>query len=209
MRKLPHSWFADDAVTLAPKLLGKIIRKGSCAGIIVETEAYTIDPASHGARITKKSAAMRDTYGHWYVYFTYGMHYCANITTNKNSIGAVLIRAVEPIEGLPLMKRRRAKSLEKSNMGESNSPKSRVGKLDSPTSLCSGPAKFCQAFGIDKRQNGVPIAGDFAIYYAPDLALKEISVSERIGITKGIELPWRFYIRDNPFVSGTRKNNTS
>ena len=74
MKQLPRSWFAEDAVELAPKLLGKIIRKGSCAGIIVETEAYTTDPASHAYHLTERSLPMRDTYGHWYVYFTYGMH---------------------------------------------------------------------------------------------------------------------------------------
>ncbi len=195
LRTLPHSWFAGDAVEIAPKLLGKIVRKGSCTGIIVETEAYTIDPASHAVRITKKSAAMRDTYGHWYVYFTYGMHYCTNITTNRNSIGAVLIRAVEPTEGLSLMKRRRTKSLKKPHLGKS----------DFPISLCSGPAKFCQAFGIDLRENNAPVAGDFALYDASDLAPEAIGTSARIGITKGTELPWRFYIRDNPFVSGSHK----
>jgi len=203
MRKLSHSWFAGDAVTLAPRLLGKIIRKGSCEGIIVETEAYTTDPAS------KRNASMRDTYGHWYVYFTYGMHHCVNVTTNKGDLGAVLIRAVEPTEGLPLMKRRRAKSLGKSNLGKSDFPKSRVGMLDSPTSLCSGPAKFCKAFGIDKKQNGAPITGNFAIYDAPDVPPETIGTSVRIGIRNGTELPWRFYIRNNPFVSGTKKNNIS
>ena len=181
MKLLPRSWFAEDAVTLAPKLLGKIVKRGSCAGIIVETEAYTDDPASHAYRITPRSRAMRDTYGQWYVYFTYGMHWCANITTNKGSVGAVLIRAVEPLSGLGTMRHRR--------------------KTKGVYALCSGPAKFCQAFGITGEQNGEPAAGDFAIYDASEIPADHIATSERIGIRSGTALPWRFYIKDNPFVS--------
>lgn len=189
MKLLPRSWFAGDAVELAPRLLGKIVRKGSCAGIIVETEAYTVDPASHAFKITPRSAAMRDTYGHWYVYFTYGMHFCANITTNKGGIGAVLIRAVEPTEGTALMQRRR---------------RPRLGKLNSPIpnrELCNGPAKFCQAFGITKSENGQPVGEVFGIYDAPEVARSNFATSGRIGIKKGAELPWRFYIKGNPSVS--------
>lgn len=124
---------------------------------------------------------MRDTYGHWYVYFTYGMHWCANVTTNKDSTGAVLIRAVEPIEGTSAMKRRRGTALTKD--------------------LCSGPAKFCQAFGITGAENGKLVGEAFGIYDAPEVAPEDIGVSPRIGITYGKELPWRFYIKDNPFTS--------
>ena len=181
MRPLPRSWFEEPPEKLAPKLLGKIIRKGAGAGIIVETEAYGTDPASHAYKVTPRSAIMRDTYGRWYVYFTYGMHYCANVTCAKGGIGAVLIRAVEPIEGIAVMKRRRG--------------------TDVLRNLCSGPAKFCEAFGITKEENGLPVADDFAIYDAPTIAKKDIGVSGRIGIKNGTELPWRFYVKDNPFVS--------
>ena len=181
MTPLSRKWFADDAVTLAPKLLGKMVRNGKCVGRIVETEAYTTDPASHGRVITPRSRIMQDTYGHWYVYFTYGMHYCANVTTNKDSVGAVLIRAVEPIDGIELMEARR-------------------GTRDI-YNLCSGPAKFAQAFGIDKAENGLSIEDDFAIYDAPAVPKKDIASGPRIGIKAGLELPWRFYVRDSPFVS--------
>lgn len=180
-RPLPRSWFAGDAVALAPRLLGKIVRKGACAGIIVETEAYTVDPASHAFRITPRSIAMRDTYGNWYVYFTYGMHWCSNITTNKDGVGAILIRAVEPVEGLRAMKRRRG--------------------TDIVRNLCSGPAKFCQAFGVTGRENGLTVGGDFAIYDAPEISKKSIATSPRIGVSSGQDLPWRFYIKESPFVS--------
>jgi DNA-3-methyladenine glycosylase len=178
---LPKSWFADDAVELAPKLLGKIVKYRDCIGIIVETEAYTTDAASHAFRITPRSQILRDTYGHWYVYFTYGMHFCANVTTNKDSTGAVLIRAVEPIEGIEKMEERR-------------------GIFDSQK-LTNGPAKFCKAFGITTAENGLPITGDFAIYDAPEIPSKEIGISGRIGIRADTELPWRFYIKGNKFVS--------
>jgi len=184
MKPLPRSWFAGRAVELAPKLLGKTIRRDSCSGIIVETEAYAADPASHAFRITPRSAIMRDTYGHWYVYFTYGMHWCANVTTDAKGVGAVLIRAVEPVEGISLMKRRRDTSIVRN--------------------LCSGPAKFCEAFGITGKDNRVPLGTDFTIYDAPEIASKDIGVSGRIGIRNGTELPWRFYIKENPFVSRKR-----
>lgn len=189
MKPLPRSWFEGDAVTLAPKLLGKIIKKGPCTGVIVETEAYMSDPASHAAKFKKKGALMRETHGYWYVYFTYGMHWCANITCDKTDVGAVLIRAVEPVEGISLMKRRR--------------------KTDMLKNLTSGPAKFCQAFGITGKDNGRIAGGDFAIYDAPGISKKDISVSSRIGISKSIDLPWRFYIKESPFVSPVRNQISS
>jgi DNA-3-methyladenine glycosylase len=190
-KRLPKSWFAGDAVELAPKLLGKVVKYRDCAGIIVETEAYTTDPASHAFTITPRSQIMRDTYGSWYVYFTYGMHFCANVTTNKDRVGAVLIRAVEPIEGIEKMVERRG--------GSARGKKAHTVK--SAKNLTNGPAKFCKAFGITTAENGMPVAGDFAIYDAPELAKEEIGISGRIGISKGIELPWRFYIKGNKFVS--------
>lgn len=181
MKPLPRSWFAESALELAPKLLGKIIKKDSCVGIIVETEAYGTDPASHAYKITPRSQVMRDTYGHWYVYFTYGMHWCANITCDKEGVGAVLIRAVEPLEGLGTMKRRR--------------------RTQDIHSLCSGPAKFCQAFGITGKDNGAPVSKKFGIYDAPEVKRSDLFTSGRIGIRSGTELPWRFYVKDSPFVS--------
>jgi DNA-3-methyladenine glycosylase len=181
MKRLPKSWFAADAVELAPKLLGKVVKYRDCAGIIVETEAYTTDPASHGARLTPRSKVMHETYGHWYVYFTYGMHYCANVTTNRDGAGAILIRAVEPLEGIEKMEERRG--------------------TFAIQNLCSGPAKFAKAFGITKAENGLPIADDLAIYDSPEIPADQIIASPRIGISKAADLPWRFYIKGNKFVS--------
>ena len=170
-------------MTLAPLLLGKLVRKGACTGIIVETEAYGTDAASHAATQVNRGRLMRDTTGHWYVYFTYGMHWCANITCDESGAGAVLIRAVEPLEGIELMQKRR--------------------KVEKLHNLCNGPAKFCQAFGISGNDNGTVIGADFALYDAPALLPEGIATSPRIGIKHAADLPWRFYIRDNTFVGGT------
>lgn len=181
MTPLPKEWFAGDAVTLAPKLLGKVLRYKKCAGIIVEVEAYTDDAASHARTLTARSRVMHETYGHWYVYFTYGMHHCVNVTAGKDSIGAVLIRAVEPVEGMPLMEKRRG--------------------MKSGKNLTNGPGKLTQAFGISLKQNGKELDGDFVIEDAPALPKERIVSGPRIGIRRATELPWRFWIRDNPYVS--------
>ena len=181
MKELSQSWFARDALEVARDLLGKTMRFRDCAGIIVETEAYTTDAASHGRVLTERSRLLYETYGHWYVYFTYGMHYCANVTTNRDGVGAVLIRAVEPIDGIELMKERR--------------------NTDDVRKLCSGPARLAQAFGITKKENGLPVGGEFTIYDAKAIPDAEIVAGPRIGITKDTHLPWRFTIKDSPFVS--------
>lgn len=128
---------------------------------------------------------MRETYGHWYVYFTYGMHWCANVTAGKGLVGGVLIRAVEPLEGIETMAARRGTAKR--------------------TDLCSGPARFAQAFGIDTRFNGLPIGGELALFDAPELPAERIALSPRIGISKALHLPWRFYEKDSPYVSGKGK----
>lgn len=181
MRLLSKSWFKEDALTLAPTLLGKIVQKGSSMGIIVETEAYMNDPASHGFKFTVRGAPMRETFGHWYVYFTYGMHWCANVTCDDKAVGAVLIRAVEPVSGIAVLKRRR---------GTTDIRK-----------LCSGPARFAQAFGITDKDNRAPLSKEFGIFDAPSITTENIVASPRIGISQAIDLPWRFHIKDNPFVS--------
>lgn len=177
---LSRSWFKKEAVALAPRLLGKTLRFKGCAGTIVETEAYTDDPASHARTLTSRSRVMHETYGHWYVYFTYGMHYCVNVTAGTGP-GGILIRAVEPIEGIPLMRRRRG-----------------VSEL---RNLANGPAKLTQAFGITKAQNGLPLGGDFVIEDAADLPDGAIARGTRIGIRHARELPWRFWVAGSPFVS--------
>jgi DNA-3-methyladenine glycosylase len=177
---LPQSWFKQNAVALAPRLLGKTLRHKDCAGIIVEVEAYTDDAASHGRTLTKRSRIMHETYGHVYVYFTYGMHHCVNITAGTG-VGGILIRAIEPTEGIEKMKRRR--------------------KIREVKNLTNGPAKLTQALGISLRHNGVALGDEFIIEDAPTLPKRKISSGPRIGIRNATALPWRFWITNNPFVS--------
>lgn len=179
MQKLTSSFFNHDTVEVAKALLGKRIQKGAVGGIIVETEAYKDDPASHAAKETKRSRLMRYTQGKVYVYFIYGNHYCLNFTTEKNKSGAVLIRAVEPTNEIELMKKRR--------------------NTDDVFNLTNGPGKLCQAFDITKNQNGEDIGKSIKLF---DIGKKpEIKSSKRIGISKATDLDWRFYIADNKFIS--------
>jgi len=179
MPDLDSKFFARDTVMVARDLIGTTLVASRCAGRIVETEAYTTDAASHAVTRSRQAAIMRETFGHIYVYLIYGMYHCLNITTEREGIGAVLIRAVEPTRGIELMCQRR---------GSSNI------RL-----LASGPGRLCAAFGIDLTMNGKPLGRDIHILRRE--AAPPISASPRIGITRATELHWRFYETGNPFVS--------
>lgn len=178
-----------DAEIVAKRLLGSEIiyeHEGiRLSGIIVETEAYDqSDAASHSYKgRTQRTDVMFGPAGKLYVYFTYGMHYCANVVTGITGEGsAVLIRAVEPLEGQDLMLARR---------------KGREG-----VDLTNGPAKWCQAFGIDKSWNGHDLEKLPLILRLRDpISTDRIVQTTRIGIKEATELPWRFYIRGNQYVS--------
>lgn len=180
MKQLPPAFFARDTVTVAKELLGKIISVNGCRARIVETEAYGTDPASHAHTKTERSQLMYDTHGHVYVYLIYGMYYCLNFTSEKNQPGAVLIRAVEPLSGIGKMKKRR--------------------KTNDIYNLCSGPGKLCQALAIDKNLNGLPL-GKIVTVYDDGFKIGKIEKSSRIGIKDALDLQWRFFIRENEFVS--------
>lgn len=182
--KLPN---LSDAVTGAQSLLGwKLVHKtpeGVVGGYIVETEAYDMeDAASHaygGERLRNKSLFMEA--GTIYVYFTYGMHYCFNIVTGTKGHGqGVLVRALEPTDGIELMKARR--------------------KTDNVLNLCSGPAKLVQALEITQEDNGANVFNG-RIKLLPGHTPDKITQTTRVGITKAIDNPWRFYITDSPYVS--------
>jgi DNA-3-methyladenine glycosylase len=179
MPDLDREFFARDTLMVARELIGATLAVGGCAGRIVETEAYTTDAASHAVTRQRQAAIMGETYGHIYVYLIYGMHYCLNITTERDGVGAVLIRAVEPTRGIALMSRRR---------GTVNLKQ-----------LASGPGRLCAAFGIDLAMTGKPLGQDIRILGREDEPA--ISASQRVGITRATDLDWRFYETGNPFVS--------
>jgi len=151
---------------------------------IVETEAYDeTDAASHSYKgKTPRTEVMFGEPGHLYVYFTYGMHYCCNIVTDTLGVGsAVLIRAVEPIEGEEYMQLLRERTDE---------------------TLSNGPAKLCQALGIDKQMNGHDLAtSPLKLIIRKPLDSHKITQTKRIGIRQAQAVPWRFYMTGNMYVS--------
>ena len=191
LRKLPRSFYLRPTIIVAKDLLGKYLvrtlRGKRLIGRIVEVEAYLgeKDPASHAYRgKTKRNEVMFREGGHLYVYFTYGMHFCANVVTEEEGKArAVLIRGIEPIEERETMSKLRRRTVEGVN-------------------LTNGPAKLCEAFGIGRPENGINLLGN-EIY----IALKstqpppKVVTSTRIGIKNGAEKNWRFYIKENEFVS--------
>lgn len=189
-RILPRDFYARDTVKVAKDLLGKrLIRvkiKNRLEGRIVETEAYRglDDPASHAFRgPTPRNAPMFGEPGHAYVYFTYGNHYCLNITTQEvGTPGAVLIRAIQPLEGLHEMRRLRP------NVLDSN--------------LTNGPGKLTKALGIDKSLNEVDMTkrGELFISESDETTL-DVAKSARVGISQGRDRLWRFYVAGNSYVS--------
>ena len=188
-RILPRKFYARDTVQVAMDLLGKHLvrarRNVRMEGRIVEVEAYRgiDDPASHAFRgLTRRNAPMFGESGHAYVYFTYGNHYCLNVTTQQSGTpGAVLIRAIEPMEGL------RAMRLLRPNVPDSE--------------LTNGPGKLTKALGVDKSLNEVDMTKRGPLF-AEDWAEKfEIVRTDRVGIIQGKDRMWRFYVSGNAFVS--------
>jgi len=193
---LPREFYIRPLITVAKELLGKVLVKNEggtyLAGRIVEVEAYDgeTDQAAHSYRgETKRNKVMYNEGGYFYVYFTYGAHYCCNIVTGKKGKGtAVLIRAVEPLSGIEIMINNRFNRKLKSENEIIN--------------LTSGPGKICKAFGFIKEHSGLDLTKN--LVYLIDqkkLARNKIGISKRIGITKSVELPWRFFEIGNPFLS--------
>jgi DNA-3-methyladenine glycosylase len=190
-RPLRRAFYERNTVCVAKDLLGKVlVRKfgaTSLEGVIVETEAYRgyDDAASHAYRgPTRRNQVMFGEPGHAYVYFTYGMHYCLNVTTEPaGQAGAVLIRAVQPIKGIDKMKKRRG--------------------TEHVKDLSNGPAKLTQAFDVTKALNGHDLTLGRKLYITEPArpGLFSISAGTRIGVRAGAEKLWRFSIRRNPFVS--------
>jgi DNA-3-methyladenine glycosylase len=186
-----RSFFERPPEIVAQELLGAklhhVIRGKELVGRIVETEAYHEDePACHAYNgKTERNTPLFGPAGVSYVYFTYGMHYCFNIVTGSHGEGAaVLIRALEPISGTDEMLKRRKKAKTEHD-------------------LTSGPAKLCQAMSIARAENNINLLESEVLFLSKGKLRKDetVAVTTRIGITRARELPWRFFIADNPFVS--------
>jgi len=185
---LKRPFYERPAVEVSRDLLGKVLVHGATAGIIVEVEAYLggDDLAAHSAAgITPRTRVIFGPPGHAYVYFIYGMYECLNLTCEpEGKPGCVLIRALEPVEGIEEMRKRRpaAKKAE---------------------DLASGPGKLTLAMGITRAQNGADVTrGSLVVREPVEHRHVEVAVTPRIGITKCADLPLRFVIRGNRFVSG-------
>lgn len=196
-KKLPLNFYHQDLLTAAQKLLGKIlVRKIDNSfylySKIVETEAYSKngDEASHSFKgKTKSNSVMFEGGGKLYVYFTYGMYFCSNIVIGNTEQGeAVLIRAVEPLNGFDTLSINR---FQKSKISEKEK-----------FNLTSGPGKLSIALNITKNENGIDLLGnEIFILDNDDIPNNELAISKRIGISKSKDLLWRFYIKNNSYVS--------
>jgi DNA-3-methyladenine glycosylase len=192
---LPRTFYEQDTIAVARDLLGCYLvhleGAETTLGRIVETEAYLRNDAAAHSFIgkTARNSVLFGPVGHAYVYFIYGMHYCANVVTGEEGTGeAVLFRALEPLQGIPVMERRRG--------------------VEKPRLLCNGPAKLAEALGIDLAFNGLPLfTGPLQIWSRDSLAPspetddEDIVQTTRIGITKSTDLPLRFYLRGNRHIS--------
>jgi len=196
MPRIGRAFFACDSVSVARGLIGtrlvlEVPGAARLEGIIVETEAYSPnDQASHAYRgLTPRNAAMFGESGHAYVYFIYGMHFCLNVVTEAEGIGAaVLLRALRPVSGLEVMRR---------NRGES--------RALTDAALCRGPGNLCRALGIDRTWNGLDLcAPDAPLRICPADGPITLGASRRIGLSGDAlahEAQWRFYAAGDPAVS--------
>jgi len=181
--RLRRSFFDRSVHEVAPELIGATLLFNGAGGTIVEVEAYHhTDPAAHSyTGRTERNAVMFGPPGYAYVYRSYGIHWCLNFVCEEDgSASAVLIRSLVPAQGLAAMRRRRG--------------------LRDERALCSGPGKLCEALGITRKQNGLAL--DRAPFELRARTGKpEIVTGVRIGITKAAEKPWRYGLKDSPFLS--------
>ena len=194
-RAVPRRFYDAGALEVAPQLLNKLLVRRSLAARIVEVEAYggADDPASHAYRgMTRRNSTMFGPPGRLYVYFTYGMHFCANAVCGPaGEAEAVLLRALAPVSGLDEMRQGRHQG---------------VRRLDDHQ-LTSGPAKLCQAFGIGADDDGADlVTGDRALRLVDDVVAPpaQPGVSGRVGIRVAADRPWRFWVPGDRNVSVNR-----
>lgn len=184
-RIIPTVFFRRDPITCARELIGTELIWGSCGGIIVETEAYLAekDEACHtSSRPTARAFVERNKPGAAYIYFSYGAHWMLNVLVKGKTNGFVLFRAVQPLRGIELMKRRR--------------------RTNDERLLCSGPGKLTQAFDITDQHHEMDLCIDPSHCFSPtgdnDV---DVVADARIGITRSAHHPWRFTLRGSKFVS--------
>ena len=191
---LPREFYDRETAVVARELLGAVLQcrsgEGVAAGRIVETEAYLgpHDPACHSATgLSPRTRHLHGPPGIAYVYFIYGMHWCVNAVTREEGHGsAVLVRAVEPVQGIALMRRRRPSARRDADLGR-------------------GPARLCVALGIDGRLDGVPLDRlPLRILAGARVPDADIAVGPRIGIRKAVDWPLRFHVRGSAAVSAPR-----
>jgi DNA-3-methyladenine glycosylase len=182
-RKLTRSFFDRSVLEVAPDLIGATLLFNGVGGIIVEVEAYHhTDPAAHSFNgQTARNAVMFGPPGFAYVYRSYGIHWCVNaVCEAAGSASAVLIRALQPTHGIAAMKRRRG--------------------MEDERLLCAGPGRLCEALGITRDHDGLPLdRAPFELRARP--ASLEFAVGPRIGITKAADLPWRFGLKGSRYLS--------
>jgi DNA-3-methyladenine glycosylase len=185
---LERCFFQRDPVTCARELVGCRLTCGALSGIVVETEAYDAegDDACHTAfRPSARAFVSGYEAGAAYVYFSYGVHWMLNVLVKSERAGFVLIRALEPLEGIQEMKKAR--------------------RVQDLRQLCSGPGKLTKALGISHRHHGRDMCSDTSFAFSPRSDDRLVNTSLRIGITRAMDLPWRFYAADNPHVSRTTR----
>jgi DNA-3-methyladenine glycosylase len=201
VRVLAHSFYARPTLKVATDLLGKVLvhrtRDGMTSGVIVETEAYIgeDDPACHASfGRTARSEPLFGPPGFAYVYLNYGVHYLMNAVTEADGYpGAVLIRALQPLDGVALMKKRRAPD----------------GRDIDDHALCRGPGNLTRALGITLKDNRLDLAASKLTIEDRGISVGKIATGPRIGIRVAVEKPWRFWIADHPAVSGRSKRSAA
>jgi DNA-3-methyladenine glycosylase len=202
--KLPRPFYDRPTLDVARDLLGKVLvhdRRGVLtSGVIVEVEAYIgeSDPACHAAPgPTARNAPLYGVPGHAYVYLNYGIHCLVNVVTEAHgSPAAVLIRALDPLDGVGLMRRRRARAMK----GRTRRAASALPTHD----LCRGPGNLTMAMGITLAENRVDLLGDRLFVEDRGIGIGSIAWGPRVGIRVGTETPWRAWVAGNPSVSGVR-----
>jgi len=207
--RLPRDFYSRPTLDVAADLLGKVLvhrtGRNQTSGVIVEVEAYIgeTDPACHAAPgRTERNLPLYGPPGHAYVYLNYGIHCLVNVVTEPSGDpAAVLIRALDPLEGVDLMRRRRSRRMK----GRRHPQGAAIhGRTLATHQLCCGPGNLTMAMGISLADNRVDLLGDRLFIEDRQISVGQVSWGSRIGIRVGVERPWRAWIAGHPAVSGRK-----